>query len=188
MSGWDEAGLPPRVARMVAQADAREAVEAKRAQAEREARNEAVHAEVVEFYRQLAEARGEDITALEVATGRVSGRSLADIFADAQQAGDFEDAVAAARAARETGSGPVPVFAGEPILHEAPRARGAIGQRMFNTYRHWQELRAARQRVDAAEDSLAGDYGFVCDAPPCRPREIELVGPGHGWSAGGEFR
>jgi len=79
MSGWDEAGLPPRVARMVAQADAREAVEAKRAQAEREARNEAVHAEVVEFYRQQAEARGEDITALEVATGRVSGRSLADI-------------------------------------------------------------------------------------------------------------
>ena len=115
MSGWDEAGLPPRVARMVAQADAREAVEAKRAQAEREARNEAVHAEVVEFYRQQAEARGEDITALEVATGRVSGRSLADIFADAQQAGDFEDAVAAARAARETGSGPVPVFAGEPL-------------------------------------------------------------------------
>jgi hypothetical protein len=168
---------------MVAQADAREAAEAKRAEVEREARNEEVQAQAVEFYRQQAEARGEDITALDVATGRLSGRSLAEIFADASEAANRADAVAAARASREAGTAPVHVFVGDVQLPQpSARSRGPIGRAMDSRLRHFRDAREARQRTAMAESHLAegrDDYGILNGVKPPRRRQAEVIGPSH---------
>jgi hypothetical protein len=159
--------------------DARDAVESKRAEQERERRAEEYQAQTTEFYRQQAELRGEEISALDVATGRVSGRSLAEIFEDARQAGDREDVLAAARLSRAGGSGPLHLMAGdEPLIHASSRTRGPVGRALDNRRRRFDDRRAAERAAAAAQASL-NDVGFVCDAPPRRESEVDVIGPSH---------
>jgi hypothetical protein len=59
-AGWGVPGfLPPAVARRMARDDAREAIEARRSEADREAQAEERHERALDTYRQQAEARGE---------------------------------------------------------------------------------------------------------------------------------
>ena len=95
--------LPPNVARRMARDDAREVREAKQAEAEREQLVEERHQRALSLAVAQAEGRGEYVSALEIATGQLGGRSFEDIFSAAVEAGDHQDQIAAARASREPG-------------------------------------------------------------------------------------
>jgi hypothetical protein len=166
--------LPVRVRRQLVAADAREAVQEQRDVAGREARDEARRAGAVALYVEQAAARGEDVSALDVATGRVSGRGLDEIFGDALEAASRADAVSVARASREgTVPEPVHVFAGEPVIHQpAQQQRGAVALAMANMRRHFDDRRAARRRADQADERL--HWGLVDGVTP-KPRRDPLI-------------
>jgi len=157
---WEPSGLPPRVARLVAQADAMEMVAGQREEAERAQRNEAVAADALRLYAEQEAARGRDLTALELATGTIKGRDLTAIFADAMAAGDHADAIAAARASRDGTAGVPQVFVGEPVIREAARSRGPVGRAMDRRLRHFHDRQAAR-RAEAAAAAALNDIGLV---------------------------
>lgn len=97
--------LPTRVQRaQMAEAQA-EAREARRADRERQDRADKLAESALVAYRNAAEVRGEYVSALDLATGNVPGRTVADIFAGARAAAEREDAIAAARQRRQDGSG-----------------------------------------------------------------------------------
>lgn len=91
-AGWGVPSfLPPGVARRMVHADAQEAIAAKQAEAERELLAEERHSRAMALYCQQAEARGEEISALALATGQVRGRSVQDILTAASAAADCAD-------------------------------------------------------------------------------------------------
>jgi hypothetical protein len=106
--------------------------------------------------REQAEARGEVISAMALATGQVPGRTVADIFRSALAASEREDAIAAARASRE-GAQPVHIdYFADPVLHTA---RSEKGLRMFHRYRRWRDAVDKRRAAEEAEARAA------CDIP-----------------------
>jgi hypothetical protein len=117
-AGSGTAWLPPALARRHAVEDAHERAEARRAKAERQDRDAERHERALASYRAAAEARGEVVSAMEVARGEVGGRELGDIFADAAAAGDREDARQASRDRRED----VVFIDREPVIHGASRS------------------------------------------------------------------
>jgi len=84
--------LPPSVQRRMAVEDAAEAKQARQEKQEREVRREQLHDSALQAYRAAAEARGEVVSAVALATGQAGGRSLADIFDSVIAAADQEDA------------------------------------------------------------------------------------------------
>jgi hypothetical protein len=90
--GWALGDLPAGIQRRMAASDAAEAREGRAAEAEREARREAAHERALTAFRSAAEARGEYVSGVALATGQAGGRSLADIFAGVEAAADREDA------------------------------------------------------------------------------------------------
>ncbi len=101
--------LPASVQRSMALEEIAEAKAARDAEREREASREAAHDRALLAYRSQAEARGEHIGALSLATGEGVGRSLQDVLADAQAQADMADAREAGRLAREArNGGPLP--------------------------------------------------------------------------------
>jgi hypothetical protein len=104
--------LPPRVARLQEAEDARERRETRREEAERAEAAEAAADKSLSAYRLAAEARGESVSAVALATGEGIGRSMADVFADAVAAADHEDARQGAKAKREAGIEPDHVMVG----------------------------------------------------------------------------
>jgi hypothetical protein len=107
--------LPLAAQRNLIHEAAQQRADAARAEKARDARNEAAHEQALQAYRQAAEARGEYVSALELAAGEVTGRTVADVFASALEAAEHEDARAAARERRER-QGEVPVLVGEPSI------------------------------------------------------------------------
>ncbi len=118
MAGW----LPPAVARRVADDDAHERAQARRDEAERADQADACRENALAAYKTAAEARGEVVSAVQLATGEGIGRTTADIFGDAIAAADREDARTAARQRHEDGE--VVFIDREPVLHGASRSDG----------------------------------------------------------------
>ena len=152
--GW-AAWLPPTAQRELAREDALEAAEARRAEEERQAAAEAWHERNLAMYRAQAEARGEEITAIALAAGRVTGRPIAAVFADAQRAADAQDARDAARARREGDGGRLHIEVGDPVLHHG---RGEVGWKIFHRARRFRAQVQARKALDAAEAAAAADF------------------------------
>ena len=113
--GW----LPPSVAARIADEEAHELAAAKRDEAQRADQADQARERGLEAYRVAAGARGEVVSALAIARGEVAGRSLGEIFGDARDAADREDARASARQRREDGDD---VYFGEPVIHGAARS------------------------------------------------------------------
>jgi hypothetical protein len=153
------------VARRAAQDDAREAIAAKHAEAERELLAEERHSRAMALYCQQAEARGEVVTAMQLATGQVSGRSIADILAAAVAAGDRDDVTTAAKLHRLGHGEPerLHVEVAEPVIL-APAARSATGRAIATRARRFVDVLEARRQLAAAEraaEASKHDYGLV---------------------------
>jgi hypothetical protein len=163
-AGWGvPAFLPPAVARRALRDDAAEVREARRAEAERERLAEERHQRALSLAVEQAAQRGEEISAMALATGQVRGRSVEDVLAAASAAADRNDVIAAARLHREGHGDPEPLHVefGEPvILH----ARSETGRKIFNRARRFADLLEARRKLAAAEKAAAAsrnDYGLV---------------------------
>jgi hypothetical protein len=113
---WLPAGVQRRLA-VEEQAERREARNAEQEQAERA---EQSHDKALNAYRAAADARGEVVSAMALATGQGIGRSIGDVFADARLAAEREDGRAAAKQRREDGE--VVFIDREPVLHGASRS------------------------------------------------------------------
>jgi hypothetical protein len=145
--------LPPRIARRMAQSEAAELRAEREQEAERDQRAERWHERNMTMAREQAERRGEAVSVMDLAAGRVSGRSVADILAEARAATEAEDAAAERRAwmRGETGE-QVHVFVDEPVIHHAARSERA---RLIATIsRRWHESRAATKRAAEARAKL----------------------------------
>ncbi len=165
-AGWGTPSwLPPGIARRMAQESAREAREAKQAEREQETRREQVRERAMSLYVQQAEARGEVVTAMQLATGQVTGRPIADVFAAAIAAGDRDDVITEARLNRLGHGEPkrVHVEVGEPVIAGSPVKR-SIASRS----RHWQEYLARKAAAEAARRAVDADrdHGLVDDVTP----------------------
>jgi hypothetical protein len=175
VAGWGTAPsfLPPAVAARATRDDAREAVEARHAEAERERQAEERHQRAIALYAQQAELWGEVVTAMQLATGQVSGRSIADILAAASAAADRDDVITAARMHREGHGDPEPLHVefGEPRIL-APAARGSVGQKIASRSRRFTDWQEKRKAAEAARRALESslDHGLVEGVNP-RPRE-----------------
>jgi hypothetical protein len=129
------------------------------AERELEARRADLHEKNLHAYRQAAEARGEYVSALELATGQVTGRTMADVFRDAREAGDREDARAAVRARKEA-QGEVPVLVGEGSIGRSgwPGSEYELNsqlERASDLHRDLVAYRARRNYPEAAEAARA---------------------------------
>jgi len=95
--------LPLATRRALHAEEIREHREAKEAEAERERLAEAHRSSNLAMFKDMAEARGQHISAMELASGQVAGRTLGDIFAEASAMADMADAREAARERRDSG-------------------------------------------------------------------------------------
>jgi hypothetical protein len=167
-AGWGVPSfLPSNVARRMVHADAQEAIAAKQAEAERELLAEERHSRAMALYCQQAEVRGEEISALALATGQVRGRSVQDILTAASAAADRADVITEARLHREGHGDPEPLHVefGEPNII-APAARSATGRKIATRARRFWDVLDARRQLVAAEraaEASKNDYGFVCE-------------------------
>jgi hypothetical protein len=168
-AGWGTPSwLPPGVVRRQAQEDAREALESKRAEAERELRAEERHSRALGAYCEAAAARGEIVSVMDLAAGRVTGRTVQAVLAEALAASEVDDRRDALRLARDGAGAPVHIEVGEPQLLAA---RSETGRRIFSRSRRFFGVLEARRRLkdaEAAARASANDYGYVCER---RPRE-----------------
>jgi hypothetical protein len=173
-AGWGSpAWLPPGVARRQAQEAAREALESKRSAAERETRAEERHQRALGAYCEAAAARGEVVSVMDLAAGRVAGRTIQAVLAEALAASEVDDRRDALRLARDGAGAPVHIEVGEPQLLTA--ARSETGRKIATRARRFLDVLNARRNLAAAEAAArasarasANDYGYVCER---RPRE-----------------
>jgi hypothetical protein len=155
--------LPPAIARRALRDDAAEVRESRRAEAERERVAEERHQRALSLAVEQAAQRGEEISAMALATGQVRGRSVQEILTAASAAAARDDLVAEARLHRDGHGVPEPVHVefGEPqILH----ARSDTGRKISNVARHFHDVLEARRQLAAAEKAAAAsrnDYGLV---------------------------
>jgi hypothetical protein len=120
-AGWQPAWLPlsvQRAQRAEERAEAQQARESARALAERV---ESRRAADVAMFASEAEARGEYVDPVALATGRVTGRSAADVLESARMASEWQDAEAEREERRKRGERLQ--FVG---LLEDPSARGGV--------------------------------------------------------------
>ncbi len=104
LAGFGTPGFLPLSVRLAQQAEARtEAQAARQHQAEVAERVETRRSADVALVIAAAEARGERVDPVTVATGRVQGRSIADVLAAAAAAEDGDDSRARLAARRERG-------------------------------------------------------------------------------------
>jgi len=144
--------LPLATRRALHAEEIREHREAKEAEAERERLAEAHRSSNLAMFKDMAEARGQHISAMELATGQVAGRTLGDIFAEASAMADMADAREAARERRDSGERLNLCFG------EASRAKAAEtreGREILNTVRHYQALHQDSDVIDRARIASA---------------------------------
>jgi hypothetical protein len=173
-AGWGVPSfLPPAVAARALRDDAREALEARRAEDERERRAEERHSAAMALYAQQAEARGEVLDVMAMARGEVRGRSVQDILAAAVAASEVEDRRAEMWAWQQGHGEPerLHVDVGEPRLL-APAARSATAMAIFHRSRRFQDWLEKRKAAEAARRAVEAehDWGLV-DNVTVRPRE-----------------
>ena len=170
-AGWGTPSwLPPGVARRQAQEDAREALESKRAAAERDLRAEQRHQQALGAYCEAAAARGEVVSVMDLAAGRVTGRTVQAVFAEALAASEVDDRRDALRLQREGAGAPVHIEVAEPVILQA---RSETGRRIFSRSRRFFDVLEARRQLAAAQAAArasVNDYGLV-DGLTLRSRE-----------------
>jgi hypothetical protein len=134
--------------------EAHERVQAAAEEQARADRAEAWRDRNMAMAREQAEARGEVISAIALATGQVRGRTVQDIFRSAIEASARQDAVDAARLRRDGEGAPerLHVFVGEPVIHAARSERGLV---MFNRFRRWKDAQDKRRAAEEAEAHAA---------------------------------
>jgi pyruvate/2-oxoglutarate dehydrogenase complex dihydrolipoamide acyltransferase (E2) component len=108
--------LPPRAVQVIAREEAHERAEARRAEIERADQADQRHESAVAEYRRQAELRGEQLSAVALATGEGLGRSVGDVLEEAAAEADRADARERAREGRNAEW----LGAGEPVI----RSRG----------------------------------------------------------------
>ena len=170
VAGWGAAPdfLPPSVARRALRDDAREAIAEKQAEAEREALAEERHSRAMTLYCQQAEARGEEISAVALATGKIRGRSVQDILTAAVAAADRADVITEARLHRDGHGDPEPLHVefGEPVIAVSPVKRSILTRS-----RHWQEWQEKKKAAEAARRAVEADRDLgLVDGVTFRPR------------------
>jgi hypothetical protein len=153
--GW----LPLAAQRNLIHEAALQRADAARAEKAREAQAEAAHEQALQAYRQAAEARGEYVSALELAAGEVAGRTVQDVFASALEAAEHEDARVAAREHRER-QGEAHVEFGEPSIGRSgwPASEYELDrqlERASGLHRDFVAFKAKRDYPAAAEATRA---------------------------------
>jgi len=138
--------LPLATRRALHAEEIREHREAKEAEAERERRAEARRSANLAMFKDMAEARGQHISAMELASGQVAGRTLGDIFAEASAMADMADAREAARERRDSGQR-LNLCIDSPA---ATRAESPESRAVLNTVRHYAELHPEADVLDRA--------------------------------------
>jgi hypothetical protein len=171
-SGWYAQQLPVRVRARIEQEEAHERVLAAAEEQARADRAEEWHQRNLSLARDWAEARGDVVSALQLARGEVRGRSIQDIFAGAIEASARQDAVDSARLHRDGHGEPerLHVEVGEPQLHYAvtPAKRAVLNR--SRRWREYQERRAAAEAARAALDAEL-DHGIIDGVELNRERE-----------------
>ena len=168
--GWGSpAWLPAAARRQQAHEAAQEAVAAKAAADEKSRLAEEWHQRNMALYAEQAGLRGQEVSVIDLAAGRVSGRSVGAILGEAYQASLRQDAADAVRVQRHGTGAPqaTEVFFGEPRLHQA---RSRAGRKMFNQTRRFAEWQQRKAAADAARKALDAelDWGYVCERPESR--------------------
>lgn len=165
-AGWGTPGwLPPAVARRMALDDAEDARQARQETAERERRAEDRHQRTLASYQQEVAIRGEEVSVLDLAAGRVPGRTVSDVLQNALTASQRQDAVDAARLHRDGHGEPERLhisFAEPNIIAPAARSENAfalhtITRRFFAKV----EARRALDRAERAADASVHDWGVI---------------------------
>lgn len=151
--------LPDRVRRAQAIEAQREAREGRDAERARQERADTGHDRALAAYRAGADQRGEEVTAMALATGQDIGRTLGDVLGDAQLAAEREDGRATARERHQRDD--VEYIGGaEPRIHASrsdwPESEYELGRmiREAQDSRSWiagYRTRVASRRGQAAE-------------------------------------
>ena len=140
--GW----LPRSTQKAMRSEAAREYREARDAELEREQRHEAKRSAAMALYAEQAEQRGEYVSAFQLATGQVPGRSAAEVLAAAAAMADREDARQAWRERQEAGERLNLCF--DPPA--ATRAETAEGREVKNVVRHYADQHPDSGVIDRA--------------------------------------
>jgi hypothetical protein len=138
--------LPRSTQKAMRSEAAREYREARDAELEREQRAEAKRSAAMALYAEQAEQRGEHVSAFQLATGQVPGRSAAEILAAAAVLANREDAREAWRERRESGERLNFCFDSPP----ATRAESPESRAVLNTVRHYAEAHPEADVLDRA--------------------------------------
>jgi hypothetical protein len=162
--------MSDRLRRQIAALDAQEQAAAVREERDREAKRETAHERALQAYKVMADARGEDVTAMDLAMG-FGGRTMAEVIDHARAQSDREDAAEAAREARQ-GQARVPIFVGEPQIVEAvsPQKR-----QLLNRSRRWREYQDRRRSADAAKAAMEDEFRIPLRSPVVLPDTDPLV-------------
>jgi hypothetical protein len=151
-------GTPDWLPRSVVKRQLEEERLQRKAAREEEARlasdHEARHQRALTLYKEQAEARGEEISVLDMAQGLVTGRSVGDILRAAEMASDAEDARQRAREAREGTPPPVHINFDEPVIHVPV---SPVKRSIATRSRHFFEAVAARRAAEAAQAKVDAD-------------------------------
>jgi hypothetical protein len=140
--GW----LPRSTQKAMRSEAAREYREARDAELEHEQRAEAKRSAAMALYAEPAEQRGEYVSAFQLATGQVPGRSAAEVLAAAAAMADREDARQAWRERQEAGERLNLCF--DPPA--ATRAETAEGREVKNVVRHYADQHPDSDVIDRA--------------------------------------
>jgi hypothetical protein len=140
--GW----LPRSTQKAIRAEAAREYREARDAELEREQRAEVKRSAALALYAEQAEQRGEHVSAFQLATGQVPGRSAAEVLAAAAAMADREDAREAWRERREGGERLNFCFNSPPAV----RAESPEGREIVNVVRHYASQHPDSDVIDRA--------------------------------------
>jgi hypothetical protein len=176
--------LPLATREVLAAEEIREARDAER---EREQRAEIKRSAALAMYKDQAEARGEHVSALALATGQVTGRSTAEIFAAATAMADMDDAREAARQRRADSERLNLCFPGMPVSRSEPKT--PEDREVANILRHYQEIHGDTGVIDRAiiaseaRKALQRDRPLIPPRTTARDRRPAASWCGTGWPA-----
>jgi hypothetical protein len=155
--GW----LPRSTQKAMRSEAAREYREARDAELERDQRHEAKRASAMALYAEQAEQRGEHVSAFQLATGQVPGRTAGEVLAAAAAMADIEDRREEARA-RRAEDGPLNFCFDSP---PAVRAQSPESRAVLNTVRRFAEAHPEADVIDRAAIAAAERKRLRRDRP-----------------------
>ena len=166
----DGSRLPPRVQRVLEREAAHDRAEARRAEIDRAERVAAREIDALAACVAAAESRGEYVTARQIATGKIPGRTPEEIMRAGFSAQDRADALAGHRERRGDGDWEF-IGTGEPVIHE-PVSRAEI----VNDYelsRTLRQVEDSRDWMNRYKSRLASRQGRAAEHLEARRAEAE---------------